>query len=137
LRDGNAVKLDDLYLLAEADGIEVIETELASKRSLSVQVGDGCAIAMDTAGMTTAEEKTMLAHEMGHCETLSFYDEDTPEDMKRKYEKRADRWAMERLVPFWDLMRAMQDGCRNSWELAERFGVTEDMIRKVLARFNG
>lgn len=51
----------------------------------------------------------------------------TPEGRRRR-EERADRWAVGRLVPYGALCEALAEGCREPWELAERFEVTEAFL---------
>lgn len=65
----------DLYGLAEEHGTEIYWFDLGTAESLSLPLEDGsCAIAMDPWRMPTlADEKVKLAHELGHCETGSFY----------------------------------------------------------------
>lgn len=80
---------------------------------------------------TTAQERVHLAHELGHCETGSFYNVYSSLDVREKQEKRADRWAVSHLVPAEKFRRALSMGIVEVWELAEYFDVTEDFIRKA------
>lgn len=81
---------------------------------------------------TTAQERVHLAHELGHCETGSFYNLYSPLDIREKQEKRADFWAVRRLVPAEEFRFALSRGVVEIWELAEYFDVTEDFIRKAV-----
>lgn len=123
-----------LYDYAERHGVQVDWFGLAATPSLSVQFPDGsCAIAIDPWQMGTLEEETVcLAHELGHCQTGSFYDPRTRFDVRQRHENRADKWAIERLVSADDLDQAVADGCCEMWQLAERFGVTEQFMRKIV-----
>ena len=78
------------------------------------------------------EEKVKLAHELGHCETGSFYNRWAMLDVRQKHENRADKWAIRKLVPESDLDRALRDGHTELWDLAEQFGVTEDFMQKAV-----
>jgi hypothetical protein len=49
-----------------------------------------------------------------------------------RHEHKADKWAVEQLVPDWALDDAIAQGCTELWELAERFGVTESFMRKAV-----
>ena len=93
------------------------------KESLSVLLPDGgCAIAIDPWKMNTvAEETVCLAHELGHCETGSFYSPHTAFELRERMENRADKWAIRTLIPKSDLTAALRGGCTELWELAERF----------------
>ena len=108
----------ELYDLAEEHGTDICWFDLGAAESLSVLQSDGsCAIAMDPWRMSTlADEKVKLAHELGHCETGSFY----------------NRWAYKKLVPEDELRKAIQQGYQEPWELAEYFNVTEPFLRSAL-----
>lgn len=73
-----------------------------------------------------------LAHEIGHCETLAFYNAYSPLEIREKHEARADRWAVSKLVPVWELTEALKHGISEIWALAEHFGVTEEFMRKAI-----
>lgn len=127
------VTLLDLYNRADAQGIEVDDVPMRSLTSVSFPQGW---IALDTAKMqTTAEHKSILAHELGHVETGSFYNIYSPFDLRAKQEQRADKAAIKMLVPFKRLLSAMRSGCREVWQLAEYFDVTEELINKALALY--
>ena len=51
---------------------------------------------------------------------------------EKKHENRADKWAIQRLIPLPELDAARADGHTELWELAEYFGVTEDFMRKAV-----
>ena len=76
-----------------------------------------------------------LSHELGHCVTGSFYNIYAAIDYRRRHENRADKWAISTLIPVDDLDDAVAQGCTEVWELAERFGVTEDFIRKAVCYY--
>ncbi len=91
-----------------------------------------CYIGMDPFRIeTSSQERVHLAHELGHCETGSFYNVYSSLDIREKHENRADRWAVTRLVPVEELEYAVNNGFTEIWELAEYFGVTEDFIKKA------
>lgn len=127
-------ELLELYDLAEDHGIGVYWFDLGAAESLSLSMDDGsCAIAMDPWRMPTlADEKVKLAHELGHCETGSFYNRYAARDIRQKYENRANKWAYKKLVPQDELAEACLQGYREPWELAEYFGVTEFFLHNAL-----
>lgn len=127
------VTLLDLYNRADAQGIEVDDVPMRSLTSVSFPQGW---IALDTAKMqTTAEHKSILAHELGHVETGSFYNIYSPFDLRAKQERRADKAAIRMLIPFKRLLSAMRSGCWEVWQLAEHFDVTEELINKALTLY--
>ena len=130
-------ELRSLYRLAERRGIEIIPFSLPETGSLSIQDEDGaCYIGMDEGhNFTEEEERTHLAHELGHCVTGSFYSRYTAVDSRQRHENRADKWSVRRLIPKSDLDEAIAAGYTELWELADFFGVTEDLIKKAVCLY--
>lgn len=128
------INLLDLYNLAEDHGTQVVWFDLEAAESLSMPLSDGsCAIAMNPWRMpTVADETVKLAHELGHCETGAFYNRYAARDVRQKYENRANKWAIKKLIPEDELKQAILQGCREPWELAEYFGVTEAFLCKAI-----
>lgn len=126
--------LIQLYDYAEEQEIDVDWFPMSRAVSLSMPLPDGhYSIAMDPWKMDTiALETVLLGHELGHCETGSFYNRWAARDLRQRHENHADKWAIARLVPAQELDEAVADGCGDLWSLAERFGVTEDFMRKAV-----
>lgn len=124
----------DLYRMAESEGITVDCFELARKESLSIMDRTGeCFIAIDPNKLDSVQDETMkLAHEMGHCCTGSFYNRYAALDVRQKHENRADKWAVEHLVPKTEFDEAVCAGFNEVWSLAEYFDVPEDFMRKAV-----
>lgn len=121
--------MNRLLELADADGIEVIYSNIPNCTSLSIE-GHIC---LDYSLLWGgAEERTHLAHELGHCETGSFYNRWAPYDLREKHEERANRWAILQLIPSEDLDAAVRSGITELWELAEHFQVTEPFMKKAV-----
>ena len=78
-----------------------------------------------------ADEKVCLAHELGHCETMSFYNLYSPCDVRGKHERRANIWAIKKLIPKAKYFWALRHGYDNIYSLAEYFGVTPEFINKT------
>lgn len=132
----NTAKLNNLYILAEKNNIPIDENCPAQIVSMSLKLKDGTKIIgisdVDNSEYTKLE---LVAHEMGHCITDSFYVGYSPFELRAKYERRADRWAVNRLVPFRSLCRAVEDGYRELWELAEYFDVSCQFIEKAIKMY--
>lgn len=123
-----------LYDFAEESGIDVDWFTLTGEPSISIELpdGHGC-IAIDPWKMdTVAKETVCLAHELGHCSTGSFYNRWAARDVRQKHENRADKWAINHLIPAGALDEAVSRGHTELWELADYFGVTEDFMRKAV-----
>lgn len=124
----------ELYDLAKGEDIEILVFPLPKTGSMSVMGESGaCWVGMDPALRDGGrQERVHLGHELGHCVTGSFYNRYAAVDCRRRHENRADKWAVEKLIPVDDLDDAVAEGCTEVWQLAERFGVTEDFIRKAV-----
>ena len=128
-----ASNLLDLYAYAERRHIDVDWVPMRRAMSLSVPLADGYAIALDPWKLgTLAQETVCLAHELGHCETGSFYNQYAALDVRQRHENRADKWAIQHLIPVEDLDEAVVEGCEDIPALSEHFCVTEDLMRKAV-----
>lgn len=129
--------LREIYHFAKQENIVVDHFALRSREALSVMDNDGeCFIAIDPARIADeANERTKLAHELGHCVTGSFYNQYSNYDCWQYHENRADKWAILHLIPVDDLDEAVAEGCTEIWELADRFGVTEEFIKKAVCYY--
>lgn len=124
----------ELYHYANAQRVSVDAFPLGKTEALSLQDADGdCFIAIDPFRVrSTADEKTKLGHELGHCMTGAFYSMDSPCNVRERCENRADKWEIQTLIDREALARAVADGHTEVWDLAELFGVTEDLMRKAI-----
>ena len=123
-----------LYDFAKQQNIEVIPFPMQENGSMSIQTEQGaCFIGMDESIRDGAcQERVHLGHELGHCVTGSFYSIHTAVDCRQRHENKADKWAIQALVPVEELDAAIASGYTEFWELAERFDVTEEFIRKAV-----
>lgn len=121
---------NELYSVAENRGIKIDRFSMPECRSVSVNDNGESFVALDNS-VTGAEERVCLAHEIGHCATMSFYNVYSPLDIRGKHERRADRWAIEKLVPRADYIAALKEGYTELHALAEHFAVTEEFMKKV------
>ena len=124
----------DLYRYADGQNIRVDAFPLGKTESLSLRCGDGAGcIAIDPFSLRgTADEKTKLAHELGHCMTGAFYNANTGRDVRARCENRAEKWEIRALVPEEALREAVAAGHTEVWDLAEHFGVTEALMEKAI-----
>lgn len=127
----------DLIVLCEKKNIGVDFVHLPCNGSVSVEIGDICYVGIDDSQMTEAERKVHLAHEIGHCETASFYRPYSPIDQRSKHEAQANKWAIKKLLPKQELISVMEKGITEVWEIAEHFAVTEDFVKKALNLYMG
>ena len=131
------ILLPELYATASQQNIPIYSYPMAQCGSMSVQLCDGsCAIGMDERVLDAGtQERVHLSHELGHCLTGSFYNRYAAVDCRQRHENQANKWAIQTLIPVDDLDEAVAEGCTEVWELAERFGVTEDFMRKAVCLY--
>ncbi|MGI6013847.1 MAG: ImmA/IrrE family metallo-endopeptidase [Oscillospiraceae bacterium] len=127
----------ELYEYAEFRGYDIYRynLDLDGLDSISVtRLSDGkCFIALDPFKFqSSADELVKGLHEIGHCDTGSFYNEYSPCDIRQKHENQADKRAIELRFSKEDLEEAVKKGHTEIWELAEHFGVTEEFMRKAI-----
>ena len=125
----------ELYDFAENRDIMILNGRL-SRPALAINDSGKCTVVIDDKKIASeTDELVKAAHEIGHCETGAFYDMHSLETRSR-CEYRADKWAVKKLVPIDELYNALRNGIKEIWELADRFGVTEDFMKKA-CRFYG
>ena len=125
---------DDLYGIAERRGHVVVCESLTETPSFSLQTNKRCYIAIDQR-LNVQQEREALAHELGHCEYGGFYNRYSKYDIRAKAERRADKWAFARLVPYGRLMQAVRHGITEVWELAELFDVSCEFMQRAIAYY--
>lgn len=128
------MELLDLYQFAENEHISVYCFDLPQVQSMSIMGSDGkCTVGIDPFELKTSQnEKVKLAHEIGHCTTGSFYNRYSDLDIIEKSERKADVWAIKKLIPEDELQEAFEQGIVEPWTLAEYFNVTEDFVIKAV-----
>lgn len=125
--------ISDLFRIADKSGVAIEYCRLPLNKSVSAFDVDGNFVLMDYSLINDGpEEYVHLAHELGHCETGSFYNVYASYDIRGKHETRADRWAIRHLVPKDALGVAVRNGITELWELADYFQVTEPFMRKAV-----
>ena len=131
------MQLRNLYEFARQQNIAVIGYPMPENGSMSVMLDDGrCFVGMDDSVRDGGvQERVHLSHELGHCATGSFYNIYAAVDHRQRHENRANKWAIQALLPVEALDDAIAEGCTEVWELAERFQVTEEFIRKAVCLY--
>ena len=125
--------LDELYRIAEEEGIKVLSFNLPKNKAVTVNIGDDCYIGVDPSVFgRECEERVVLAHEMGHIATGGFYDTDCSQLQRDKIEQKAEKWAIHFLVPIKLLKEAIKNGVYTTSDLAEHFSVPVNYMEKVL-----
>ena len=119
----------ELCDIAENDNILMLSGKLHNTPSMAICDDGDCAIIFDYSKIdSNAKLLVCTAHEVGHCETGSFYTEKSLE-LRCRMENRANKWAIKKLIPKNEMEQAIIDGNEEVWQLAEYFGITEDMVK--------
>ena len=121
--------LNQLYDIARNNNINVCHFPLSPIKSISVPGYIGIDIHQIN---TVSEERECLAHELGHCMKNVFYTGASTLELRTQKEYRADKWAIQTLIPFEELLRVLQSGRTEAWEIAEHFEVSECFVNKAL-----
>ena len=128
------MQTDKLYKLAEENGITIEGHPLPESKALTVKLGENYFVAIDTAVLCSPSgERVCLAHELGHCQTSSLYTENEDKKTRGKNERKAEIWAIKKLVPFKELtVFITKSGTDDLISLSEHFGVTPEFMYKAL-----
>lgn len=131
------VPIPELYRTAQQEHIDILRYPMEQNGSMSVMLSGGdCFVGMDDSVLDGGvQERVHLSHELGHCVTGSFYNIYAAADLRQRHENRADKWAIRKLIPVELLDDAIAGGCTELWELADRFGVTEEFMRKAICYY--
>lgn len=119
-----------LHELADSHDISIDYIQCPECGSMSLSLDGKCYIGIDK-NATDKEELVHTAHELGHCETGSFYNRYSKFNIISKYEYKADKWAIQQLMPIEEFVNAVNEGCTEPWQLADYFGVTEDFVLRA------
>jgi len=129
--------LHSLLNIASENGISLDWFSMQRAESLSLPLPNGeFGVAIDPDKIrSSADESCKVAHEIGHCMTGAFYNRYSTFDLREKQEHRADRWAIEQIIPVEELDSAIAEGFTEIWMLAEHFGVTEEFMQKAVCYY--
>lgn len=118
---------------AAEHNIDIDWMQLYTLDALSIEHQGKYAIVIDPERIDSmSDENTKLAHELGHCLYGGFYSAVTPLYIREKHEHKANVWAVQLLIPWNALYKAVHCGITQPWELAEYFSVTESFMNLAL-----
>lgn len=107
-----------------------LETKAAT---LKLEPDGVVGIFLDRSRMSNAaEEKSCLLHEGGHYATGTTHRLYSPYELVERHEYRANKWAVQRLLSAEELDEAVAEGHTELWDLAEYFGVTEELMKQAV-----
>lgn len=126
-------KIISLYNELNRAGVRFYHWDMDDVQAVTIEQAGRYGVFMDFGNIHTgAEELVVVAHEGGHISTGATHRVDSPYDLVEKHEYKADKWAVQRLIPEEALDEAVAGGCTELWQLAEHFGVTEEFMKKAV-----
>lgn len=131
--------LRSLYDLAEQNGIEIIRRDIPNSKGITVFFDGNYYIGIHARLSTSAEEKTVLAHEIGHCLLGALYTANAGNVTKTEAERRADQWAIEYLAPEKEYREIPIEyhGAELLSLICDTFDVTSDFADKIAHYYEG
>ncbi|MEE0947026.1 MAG: ImmA/IrrE family metallo-endopeptidase [Acutalibacteraceae bacterium] len=130
------MELNELYKIAEEKNVRVMDFSLPENKSVCIELDDGCFVGVDPAVFSSQrEEKVVIAHELGHIQTGSFYAVGSDSASRCKQEAKAEKWTINKLVPLDELKKAIEKGYCDVQSLAEYFEVTEKFMYEVILHY--
>lgn len=126
-------KIISLYNELNRAGVRFYHWNMEEDRAATIELGGRYGVFMDFGNIhSSAEELVVVAHEGGHISTGATHKVNSPYDLIEKHEYKADKWAVQKLIPEEELDEAVASGCTELWQLAEHFAVTEEFMRKAV-----
>lgn len=128
------MKTYELYDRIAALGFEVVEVRTKELKASVFQAGY---VFIDPSKFSSeAELRCALAHELGHIETGSFYNVYSLYDNWDKCEYKANKRAVEIMMPYHEVVRAIHKGCYTPWALADYFDVTQEFAQMAMDMYS-
>lgn len=122
------MELNKLYSIADKENIAVINHRMENK-AIICEINKEYYIGLNYSKLDNSrEEKEILAEELGHYKTNSLYNINSDEETVRKKEYRARKWAFSTLVPASALLKLEEEGCKYSYEIAEKLDLSEELV---------
>lgn len=132
------MELSQLYSDLRAHQISLYLKEIGFSEAATIEYRGKYAVFLDPVCFSSLRKmKTVLAHEIGHCATGCTHRISSPLDLIERHEYKANRWAIERCLPYNALQEAMRKGFREPWQLAEYFDLPEEFVHLAIEYYTG
>lgn len=125
-------KLDALYRDADDSGVPVVFCPIERDSMITCNALGALILLNSSRHHSRAQELYMMAQEMGHWHTDSYYTIASTVRSRIKAEFQADTWMVLHMVTPVDLRAAFAEGCTELWQLAERFDLPEQIIERAI-----
>lgn len=130
------VSLGDVYDALREEDVRLYVYDVGFAPAATMETNGKYAVFYDPAAVrTTRTLKECLAHECGHCATGATHRTSSPWDLVERHEYKANRWAVERFLPYKALCDAMRAGYTEPWQLAEWFDLPQSFIERALHHY--
>ena len=127
-------KILTLYDELNCAGVRFYHWDLGDGQACTLEMNGQYGVFMDFGNIATgAEELVAVAHEGGHVFTGATHKVSSPYDLVAKHEYKADKWAIEQLIPARELDAAVAQGYTDLYSLAEHFDVTVPFMEKAVS----
>ena len=124
--------VNELYALSAVEGIEVHSVKCPKSKAIALNVDEQKFIGIDRSVLKSEyDERLVLAHELGHLLTDSYYSNSNNPIHIKRMEHRATKKAIEMLIPENELSRVLYEGI-TVFEISEHFSIPEDMVKKAM-----
>lgn len=125
--------LESLYEEATLKGIKIKKYKLPHrlKGLYYEETKVSPIITLSTNIESKAEEKCILAEEIGHyytCASNILTNTKVDKAIVRQLEERASTWAVRKLAPISLIVAAFKEGASSKYEVAEYLGITENFL---------
>ena len=121
----------ELYTLIEKTGITTHAVACPQSKAITLNFNGKKFIGIDPSVFKNEyDERLILAHEIGHALTDAYYSKQDSPNFVSRMENRADKKAIEILVPK-NKLDAVLDEHSTVFSLSEHFGVPEEIIKKA------
>ena len=81
------------------------------------------------------KKKKYLQKNCGHYYCNALYSANADEETIRKKEYRARKWAFSTLAPASSLLKLEEEGCKYSYEVAEKLGISEELVNTAYSYY--
>ena len=124
-------KLIQIYDEIKKDkAINIYNYKINGFDAATIEIDKNYGIFVDYSKLGSQHEEFMrVAHEIGHCKTGSTHHLNSPLEIVEKHEYKANKWAVNKLLPFEEIKKAGEKGITEFSELADYFDLPEEFIR--------